>query len=188
MTQSTSSLPAKWKWTLFSCPIKTWIGSLSNDKGNINKKGKKAIGLDIWQNNNSLHVHRAFLYISLPSLHGYGMQWQQRMYKKMWCTCKAVVLLGQAITFLTFSLSLQWWHLKLPIINFTIPCDQSQTKFSRCKLKFSCWYHLKRLSDSLVVPLFLVRKVGNQWKFLLHTKRWRTKRTNMVRQKLSCTN
>ena len=90
------------------------------------------------------------------------MQWQQRMYKKMWCTCKVVVLLGQAITFLTFSLSLQSWHLKLPIINFTIPCDQSQTKFSRCKLKFSRWYHLKRLSDSLVVPLFLVRKVGNE--------------------------
>ena len=38
------------------------IGSLSNDVGDGNENGKKAIGL-VWQNNN-LHVHPAFLYIS----------------------------------------------------------------------------------------------------------------------------
>ena len=36
------------------------LESLSNDQGDVNEKGKKAIGLD-WQN-----VHHAFLYISLP--------------------------------------------------------------------------------------------------------------------------
>ena len=36
--------------------------SLSNDDGDGIENGKKAIGLD-WENNN-LHVHHAFLYIS----------------------------------------------------------------------------------------------------------------------------
>ena len=38
------------------------IGSLSNDDGDGNENGKKAVGLD-WENNN-LHVYPAFLYIS----------------------------------------------------------------------------------------------------------------------------
>ena len=38
------------------------MGSLSDDVGDGNENGKKAIGLD-WENNN-LHVHPAFLYIS----------------------------------------------------------------------------------------------------------------------------
>ena len=43
------------------------LGSLSNDEGDVNEEGKKAIGLD-WQN-----VYHAFLYISLPSLHDQGV-------------------------------------------------------------------------------------------------------------------
>ena len=38
------------------------LGSLSNDDGDGNDNGKKAIGLD-WQNNNFAHASR-FLYVS----------------------------------------------------------------------------------------------------------------------------
>ena len=48
------------------------LGSLSNDDGDGNEKGKKAIGSD-WQNNNSAQGSR-FLYISLPSLHDYDVE------------------------------------------------------------------------------------------------------------------
>ena len=48
------------------------LGSLSNDDGDVNKNGKKAIGLD-WQTT-TLHVYHAFLYISLPSLHYYDVK------------------------------------------------------------------------------------------------------------------
>ena len=47
-------------------------GSLSNDNGNINENGTKAIGLD--RQTTTLHVHHAFLFISLPSLHDYNMK------------------------------------------------------------------------------------------------------------------
>ena len=43
----------------------TILGNLSNDNGGDNKNGKKAI---------TLHVHDAFLYSSLPSLHDYNMK------------------------------------------------------------------------------------------------------------------
>ena len=43
------------------------IGSLSNDDGNGNENGKKAIGLI--SKTTTLLVQHAFLYISLPSLH-----------------------------------------------------------------------------------------------------------------------
>ena len=40
------------------------------------KRHKKAIGLD-WQiNNSALHVHHAFLYISLPPVHDYEVNCQ----------------------------------------------------------------------------------------------------------------
>ena len=48
------------------------IGSLSNDDGDGNENGKKAIGLDK-QNNNFARAAR-FLYISLPSLHDYNVK------------------------------------------------------------------------------------------------------------------
>ena len=47
-------------------------GSLSNDDGDGNENGKKAIGLD-WENNNFARASR-FLYISLPSLHDYNVK------------------------------------------------------------------------------------------------------------------
>ena len=52
--------------------IRRILGSLSNDDGDVNKNGKKAIGLD-WQTT-TLHVYHAFLYISLPSLHYYDVK------------------------------------------------------------------------------------------------------------------
>ena len=47
-------------------------GRLSNDDGGGEEKDKKAIALD-WQNK-TLHVHHAFLHISLPSLHDYDVK------------------------------------------------------------------------------------------------------------------
>ena len=49
------------------------LGSLSNGDGDgdANEDGSKAIGLG-WQNIN-LHVHHAFLCISLPSVHVYDV-------------------------------------------------------------------------------------------------------------------
>ena len=44
------------------------LGSLTNDDGDGSENGKKAMGLD------RLHVHHAFLYISLPSLHDYNVK------------------------------------------------------------------------------------------------------------------
>ena len=40
------------------------VESFSNEDGNDNKKGKKAIGLI--SKTTTLHVHHTFLYISLP--------------------------------------------------------------------------------------------------------------------------
>ena len=48
------------------------LGSLSNDDGDGNKNFKKAIGL--LSKTISLHVHHAFLYISLPLLHDYEVK------------------------------------------------------------------------------------------------------------------
>ena len=45
---------------------------LSNDDGDVNENGKKAIGLD-WKTT-TLHVHHAFLNISLMSLHDYNVK------------------------------------------------------------------------------------------------------------------
>ena len=48
------------------------VGSFSNDDGDGNKNVKKAIGL--FSKTTSLHVHHAFLYISLPLLHDYDVK------------------------------------------------------------------------------------------------------------------
>ena len=48
------------------------VESFSNDEGDGNKNGKKAIGLISKTTN--LHVHHTFLYISLPSLKNYDVQ------------------------------------------------------------------------------------------------------------------
>ena len=62
-----------------SLDVKT-IGAVQNYEGNENGNGngngnvKKAIGLMC--KTTILHVHRAFLYISLPSLHDYDVKRQ----------------------------------------------------------------------------------------------------------------
>ena len=48
------------------------IGSLSNDDEDINESGKNAIGLI--SKTTILHMHQAFLYISLLSMHGYKVE------------------------------------------------------------------------------------------------------------------
>ena len=48
------------------------VGSFSNDDGDGNENVKKAIGL--LSKKTSLHVHHAFLYISLPLLHDYDVK------------------------------------------------------------------------------------------------------------------
>ena len=50
------------------------LGSCRNDEGdgNGNEDVKKAIGL--LRKTTTLHVHHAFLYISLPSLHDYDVK------------------------------------------------------------------------------------------------------------------
>ena len=48
------------------------IGSFSNDDGDGKEDVKKAIGL--LRKTTTLHVHHAFLYISLPSLRDYDVK------------------------------------------------------------------------------------------------------------------
>ena len=48
------------------------VGSFSNDDGDGNQDVKKAMGL--LRKTTTLHVHHAFLYISLPSLHDYDVK------------------------------------------------------------------------------------------------------------------
>ena len=48
-------------------PSSSPTGSLSNDDGDVNENGIKATGLD--GKTTTLHVHYAFLYISLSSVH-----------------------------------------------------------------------------------------------------------------------
>ena len=48
------------------------VGSFSNNDDDSNENVKKAIGL--LSKTTSLHVHHAFLYISLPLLHDYDVK------------------------------------------------------------------------------------------------------------------
>ena len=48
------------------------FGSFSNDDGDGKQDVRKAIGL--LRKTTTLHVHHAFLYISLPSLHDYDVK------------------------------------------------------------------------------------------------------------------
>ena len=48
------------------------LGSFSNDDGDGNEDVKKAI--DLLRKTETLHLHHAFLYISLPSLHNYDVK------------------------------------------------------------------------------------------------------------------
>ena len=49
------------------------LGSLRSDDADVNDSGKKAIDLDL-SKTKTLHVHHAFLYISLPSLHDFNVK------------------------------------------------------------------------------------------------------------------
>ena len=51
------------------------LGSLRSDDADVNDSGKKARDLDL-SKTTTLHVHHAFLYISLPSFHDYNMKVQ----------------------------------------------------------------------------------------------------------------
>ena len=43
-------------------PLKLSLGSLSNDYGDVNENGNKAIGLD-WQNNNVARASRSIVHV-----------------------------------------------------------------------------------------------------------------------------
>ena len=49
------------------------LGNLRSDDADVNDSGKKAIDLDL-SKTTTLHVHHAFLYISLPSLHDFNVK------------------------------------------------------------------------------------------------------------------
>ena len=49
-------------------------GALSNDDGDGNENGKKSNRFTQISKTTTLHVHHAFLYISLPFLHDYGVK------------------------------------------------------------------------------------------------------------------
>ena len=49
------------------------LGSLSNDDGDGNENSKKGKRLRL-EKTTTLHMHHAFMYISLPSLHDYNAQ------------------------------------------------------------------------------------------------------------------
>ena len=53
-------------------PATTTLGTLRSDDGDGNGNSTKAIGLIT--KTTILHVHHAFLYISLPSLHDYDVK------------------------------------------------------------------------------------------------------------------
>ena len=55
-----------------SRPYRVLIGSFSIDDGDGNENGKKVIGYI--SKTTTLHVHHAFLYISLPSLYDYNVK------------------------------------------------------------------------------------------------------------------
>ena len=52
--------------------LKPTLGALRSDVGDGNEDVKKEIGLIT--KTTTLHVHHAFLYISLPSLHDYDVK------------------------------------------------------------------------------------------------------------------
>ena len=116
-----------------------------------------------WISINHIQVHEekenfviACLHLSQNVKLGIFM-WQlcsesKEMYKKVWCTCKVVVLPCQAIAFFTFSLPL---HLKLPIIYDTLRYVRNRIFPVQIELLMIA---SETFFDSSVVPLFVVRK------------------------------
>ena len=69
--------PALWPTLITSAeeiklPV-PYIGDLMNYGGDSSGNAKKTIGL--MRKTTTLHLHHAFLYISLPPLHNYDMKW-----------------------------------------------------------------------------------------------------------------
>ena len=97
-------------------------------------------------------------------------------YKKVWCSCKVVVLPCQAIAyFLVAAASLRSYYLRYIVMsqkqnilgaNWIAPADSIPNVFF----------------DSSVVPSFLVRKVENKLKFPFHAQAWWTNRASVARQ------
>ena len=58
---------------VFADVVLVVLGTLQNYDGDGKENVKKAIGL--MSKTTTLHVHHAFLYISLPSLHNYDVKW-----------------------------------------------------------------------------------------------------------------
>ena len=77
----------------------------------------------------------------------------KEMYKKVWCTCKVVVLPCQAIAYLTFSSPP---HLKLPIIYDTL--WSVRNRIFSVQIELLLLIASETFFDSSVVPSFLVRK------------------------------
>ena len=68
-----NSSPGLFPWKLGGGALSTRLGSLINDDGDVNENGKKAIGFRIGKTT-ALHVHHAFLYISLQSLQDHNVK------------------------------------------------------------------------------------------------------------------
>ena len=64
--------PVSYFWWILHF-LYSWLGSLSNDDGDVNENGKKKHYGQI-SKATTLHVHHAFLYISLPLLHDYDVR------------------------------------------------------------------------------------------------------------------
>ena len=71
-SQHCSTLPLLRPFARSFRVVRKEIGSFSNEDGNGNQDVKKAIRL--LRKTTTLHVHHAFLYISLPSLHDYDVK------------------------------------------------------------------------------------------------------------------
>ena len=68
-----SLVPFRWGQTTEQGASSDSLGTLQNYDGDSKENVKKTIGL--MSKTTTLHVHHAFLYISLPSLHNYDVKW-----------------------------------------------------------------------------------------------------------------
>ena len=121
-------------------------GSFSNDDGDGSEDVKKAIGL--LRKTTSLHVHHAFLYISLPSLHDYDVKMPN---------CKFYAGRKQATTNLFLSLNLSAVLWKSTPGKFAYTCHFQQigintTKFEKTAIHFKTEISLPLPSSMLKLP------------------------------------
>ena len=124
------------------------IGTLRSDDGDGNENATKAIGLIT--KTTILHVHHAFLYISLPSLHDYDVKMPKfTMYR------------GSTEATTKFPLSFwSWiWFLGIQLQEGSPTFDKvSDLELSRWRLKereftFSTTFSLQSPSSDLKVPI-----------------------------------